>query len=217
MPRWLVLPAVLLSLLGLVPFVLIAKSRGRTSTSTRLAIVQDMGHQPKFNPQAATPLFADGRAMRPPVDGAVARGELRDDSRLNRGTEADGKFVKRIPLAVTKERLLRGQERFDIHCAPCHGLAGYSNGIITVRSAELAEQQQAVRLLPKPYHTDEMRAKESGSFFNTITNGQNAMPPHASQISIEDRWYIVMYIRALQRSQWAKLEDMPPEKREELR
>jgi mono/diheme cytochrome c family protein len=101
----------------------------------------------------------------------------------------------------------------------CHGLAGYSDGIITVRSAQLADQPvpQAVALQPKSYHTDDMRAKESGSFFNTITNGQNAMPAHAAQISIEDRWCIVMYIRALQRSQWAKIEDVPAEKREELR
>jgi mono/diheme cytochrome c family protein len=217
MPRVLILPAVLLVLLALVPFALIAKSRGQPSTSTRLAIIQDMGHQPKFGAQAATPLFADGRSMRPPVDGTVARGELREDPRLNRGLEADGKFVKLTPMPVTKERLRRGQERFEIFCAPCHGLAGYGNGIVTVRSAELAEQGQAVRLLPKSYHVDEVRVKESGSYFNTITKGQNAMPPYAAQISVEDRWAIVMYVRALQRSQWANVEDVPPEKREDLR
>lgn len=217
MPRWVIFIAVLLSLAGLAPFVLIARARGRTSPVTRLALIQDMGHQPKFGPQALNPLFADGRAMRLPVDGVVARGELNADSRYSRGMENDGKFVRRTPLPVTKARLLRGQERFDIYCAPCHGLAGNGDGIITVRSAELAEQQQAVRLLPKSYHTDELRAKESGSLFNTITYGQNAMPSYGSQVRIEDRWAIVMYIRALQRSQWARLEDVPVEKREELR
>ena len=115
MPRWLIFPAILLALLSLVPFVLLAKSRGQTSTTTRLSIIQDMGHQPRFGPQAGTPLFADGRAARLPVDGTVARGELRDDARYNRGLEEDGKFVKRTPasLPVTKERLLRGQERMN--------------------------------------------------------------------------------------------------------
>lgn len=216
MPRWFLFTAFVLGVLGMVPFALIARSREQTSPVTRLAIIQDMGHQPKYRAQAPNPVFADGRAMRLPVDGAIAREDPAGDTRYTRGTDA-GKFVKLTPMPATKERLLRGQERFGVYCAPCHGLAGYGDGIVTARSAVLAEQKQAVALVPKSYHSDDLRTKESGSFFNTITHGQNAMPPYAAQVSIEDRWNIVMYIRALQRSQWTRVEDVPPEKREELR
>ncbi|MGD0089540.1 MAG: cytochrome c [Planctomycetota bacterium] len=216
MLRWLACTAVLLGLLGLVPFFLIALSRGRTGPATRIAIVQDMGHQPKFRAQAENPLFADGRAMRLPVDGTIARGELNEDTRLSRGTE-NGQYVTRFPLAVTKERLLRGQERFDIYCAPCHGLAGYGNGMVAVRAAELAAQEQAQWVAPVSYHDDKLRNTAHGSLFNTISNGVRTMPPYGSKLSIEDRWAIVMYIRALQRSQNARLEDVPMEKREELK
>jgi mono/diheme cytochrome c family protein len=228
MPRWWIGIAILLCLLGLVPFVLIARVRGQTSTSPRIAIVQDMGHQPKFRAQAPNALFADGRATRPPVAGSVAAVEpyvvpgkpadaaLADDPRYTRGMDGD-KFVRFVPVKATKERLVRGQERFSIHCALCHGLAGYGNGMVAVRAGELAEKMMATWTAPASYHTPELRAKESGSLFNAITNGVRTMPPHGSQIGVDDRWNIVMYIRALQRSQYASVEDVPQEKREELR
>jgi mono/diheme cytochrome c family protein len=215
MPRSLLLLGIPLGLLALVPFLLIARSRERTSAIPRVAIVQDMGHQPKFTPQAESPLFADGRAARPAVDGTIAQGEWGDE-RITQGKEK-GAFLKRVPLPITKERLLRGQQRFDIYCAPCHGLSGYGNGMVAVRAAELAEQQQARWVTPVSYHTDAIRAKEDGYFFNTITYGVRTMPPYGSQIPIEDRWAIVMYLRALQRSQWTRMEDVPLEKREDLR
>lgn len=215
MARLLLLLGLLLLLLALIPFALIARSRERTSAVPRLAIIQDMGRQPKFCAQAETPLFADGRAMRPAVDGTLARGELGDE-RFTRGREK-GLFVKGLPLPVTKARLLRGQQRFDIYCAACHGLSGYGNGVVAARAAELAEQQQAKWVAPLSYHSNDLRAREHGSLFNTITDGARTMPPHGGQIPVEDRWAIVMYVRALQRSQWAGIQDVPQEKREDLR
>jgi mono/diheme cytochrome c family protein len=164
------------------------------------------------------PLFADGRATRLPVDGTVARDELNADPRYYRGMESDGKtLVKEPPVSVTMELLRRGQERYAIFCAPCHGLSGYGNGMVAVRAAELADQGQAKWTAPLSYHDDRLRARDAGSIYNTITNGVRTMPPYGSKIGVADRWAIVWYVRALQRSQYAPLEAVPPEKREVLR
>ncbi|HEY3321895.1 MAG TPA: cytochrome c [Planctomycetota bacterium] len=216
MKHWWLSVGLVVAILSLLPFALIARSRERTSPVTRVAIVQDMGHQPKLKAQQYDPLFADQRADRQPVQGTIAQGELNEDSAYVHGMK-DGKPVKETPLAVTKERLLRGQERFNIYCAACHGLSGDGKGMIDARATELAESGQAKWTHPASYHEDRLRNMESGAIYNTITNGLRTMPPHVGQISVEDRWNIVMYIRALQRSQNAKLDDVPAEKREDLR
>ena len=217
MPLFMKLGLPLLLVFSLVPLVLIARARGTTMTHTRLQPIQDMGQQPKFLPQSANPLFADGRAMRGPVEHTVARGEIEADEPLTQGTR-NGAWSKDLPLPVTLEALRRGQDRFDIYCAVCHGLSGYGDGMVAVRSQELKETpNQSNMNPPSSYHTDAIRERENGSIFNTITNGIRTMPPYGAQIDVRDRWKIVMYVRALQRSQNASLEDVPAEKRGDLR
>lgn len=212
-PRWLTYALVLLGAVSLVPFALIARSRATTSTRPRIQVLRDMGKQPKFKTQTGNPLFADGRAMRPPVPGTVARGELEEHSTLWSG-RAGGDWVTAFPVPVTERLMQRGQERYDIFCAPCHGLAGYGDGPVSKRADAL---QEGTWTPPSSYHTALVRGRPVGHLFNTITYGIRNMPEYGSQIPVEDRWAIVLYVRALQRSQDAGVGDVPPELRRQLR
>lgn len=212
-PRWLVYALILLAALALVPFALIARSRASTSPHPRLHLVLDMAKQPKFTTQTANPLFADGRAMRPPVPGTVAWGELREDSAYSAGRTADG-WVTTFPVPVTEQLLQRGQERYDIFCTPCHGMAGYGDGPVAKRADALKE---GTWVPPSSYHTDLVRGRPVGHIFNAITNGIRNMPAYGSQIPVADRWAIVAYVRALELSQDATVNDVPPELRRQLR
>ena len=216
MPRWISLTAVVLATLGLIPFALIASSRQVSSPRPRISLVQDMGKQPKYRPQSANPMFADGRAMRLPVTGTIARGELAEDDRLNRGVDGN-QWLQTIPVPVTEALLHRGQERFDIYCAACHGLSGYGNGMVAQRATELATQLGQPAVTVSSLHADAVRSRSVGEIFNTITNGVRNMPPYAAQIDVADRWAIVAYVRALQRSQSANVDDVPADKRQDLR
>jgi mono/diheme cytochrome c family protein len=212
-PRWLTYGLVLLAALSLVPFALIARSRASTSARPHVQLIQDMAKQPKLKTQAANPLFADGRAMRPPVPGTVAHGELEENGVYWTGRDAGG-WVTAFPVQVTERLMQRGQERYDIFCAPCHGLAGFGDGPVAKRADAL---QEGTWTPPSSYHTDLVRGRPVGHLFNTITNGIRNMPAYASQIPVADRWAIVLYVRALQRSQDASVADVPPELRRQLR
>jgi hypothetical protein len=163
---------------------------------------QDMHNQPKYIPLRPSDFFADGRSARPLVEGTVARGHLRDDDALYTG-KAGGKAVDQFPVPVTRELLLRGQERFNIFCAPCHGRLGNGLGMAVRRGFRR----------PPSYHTERLRQLPVGEIFDVITNGFGAMPDYASQIPPRDRWAIVAYVRVLQFSQDARMEDVPPEAR----
>ncbi|RJP21909.1 MAG: cytochrome c [Candidatus Omnitrophota bacterium] len=201
------------ALLALLPLLFIARARVVRSDRTRIHLIQDMDNQPKFKAQSSNPLFADRRAMRPRVLGTVAREQLNEDTRLYLGM-SNGEFVPTNPLPITEALLKRGQERYDIFCAACHGLAGYGDGMVAIRADEL---QEGTWTPPTSYHNDLMREREDGHLFNTITNGIRNMAAYGPQIPAQDRWAIVAYIRALQRSQNAKLEDVPEELRASLR
>ncbi len=213
MPRGLIYAGILLAALALVPLALIARARATTSELPRLQPIRDMAKQPKFKSQAANPLFADGRAMRPAVEGTVARGDLVGDAGFRTGRDADG-WLTAFPVPVTDRLMRRGQERFDIYCAPCHGLAGYGDGPVAKRADAL---QEGTWTPPSSYHTDLVRSRPVGHIFNTITNGIRNMPAYAEQIPIGDRWAIVAYVRALQRSQDARIADVPPELQRQVR
>jgi mono/diheme cytochrome c family protein len=164
------------------------------------------------------------------VAGTVARGELRTDDRLYRGLEDGGviptttqdedgqeisiPWVTEIPLPISENLMQRGRQRFNIYCAPCHGRSGDGNGLVAVRAREL---QQSTWIPPASLHTDPVRQQAVGQLFNSITNGVRKMPAYGSQISVEDRWAIVLYIRALQRSQNASPEDVPQKDLESMR
>lgn len=223
-PFWLVAALLILVVLSWVPLVLIAKARVTPKDKPRVHIFQDMGRQPRFGAQAASPLFADGRAMRPPVPGTVARGQADLDDHYHRGLslvrDEAGQWQVRyhdgLPdrLRVDQQFLLRGQERFNIYCAPCHGLDGYGDGPINRRAMD---NQHAAWVPPTSLHTDDVRQRPDGHLYNTIRNGIRNMPAYATQIDVDDRWAIVAYIRALQRSQQTTLDDVPPDQRDRLR
>jgi mono/diheme cytochrome c family protein len=216
-PRWLVYSIAVLVVLSWVPIALIMRARNVTSTKPRIHIIQDMDNQAKIKPQQRNPMFADRRGMRPPASGTVARGELALDGVVNRGLR-DGSdatsWVETIPVPVSMQTMRRGQQRYDVFCSPCHGLAGYGDGMVSKRAEDL---QEGTWTPPSSLHTDLIRGRPVGQLYNTITNGIRNMPAYSSQISVEDRWAIVAYIRALQRSQGAAIDDVPSELRPSLR
>jgi Cytochrome C oxidase, cbb3-type, subunit III len=166
---------------------------------------QDMHDQPKFKPLRANPFFTDGRSARPLVTGVVARGTLQDDVHLYTGRVND-EFVTAFPFPITQDVILRGQERFNIYCTPCHGRLGDGEGMIVQRGLKH----------PPSYHIDRLREAPVGYFFNVITNGFGAMFDYSDRIPVRDRWAIISYIRALQLSQNAKIDDVPADARQQL-
>lgn len=195
---------------GLIVFVvLVAGCRGTEHGQPPIHPNLNMDFQERFDPQEGNPFFADKRAMRPTVPGTIPRGFLREDRAFYEGRGPDGSPVARIPVPVTRDLLERGQERYDIYCAPCHGAAGDGQGIITTGGFGYT---------PAPsYHDDRLRAVTDGHMYDVIVYGIRTMPPYGSQVAVADRWAIVAYIRALQRSQHASLEDVPASVRQTLR
>jgi mono/diheme cytochrome c family protein len=160
---------------------------------------QDMHDQPRFKPFAESDFYTDLRSARPPVEGTVARGQLHEDSYFYTGKIGNnpGDYM---PFPVTEEVLARGQQRYNIYCAPCHSRVGDGNGVIPARGFPRK---------PPSYHSDRLRKAPLGYLFDIETNGFGAMPDYASQIPPRDRWAIVAYIRALQLSQDATTADVP--------
>ena len=167
---------------------------------------QDMHDQPKYIPLRPSEFFADGRSARPIPDNTVARGNLREDELYYTGKGPDGKPSNQFPMPVTKELLLRGEQRYNIYCTPCHDRTGNGNGMIVRRGYRH----------PPTYHSDRMREQPNGYYYDVITNGFGAMPDYAAQVAPADRWAIVAYIRALQLSQQASINDVPVEARGQL-
>jgi mono/diheme cytochrome c family protein len=213
MPRWMTLGLVLLAAILLVPFACIARARHGLSDKPRIHIIQDMDNQPRFKAQQENPLFADGRASRPPVAGTVARGRLEADDFFYRGVSG-ADWAAGFPLPLTEALMQRGRERYDVFCSPCHGLSGYGDGIVARRADRL---QEGTWTPPSSLHTELVRSRPEGHLYNTIANGIRNMPGYAAQIPEEDRWAIVAYVRALQRSQHAEMEDVPAELQSKLR
>jgi hypothetical protein len=159
----------------------------------------DMHVQPRVNPLARSDFFTDQRSARPPVEGTVARGQLHEDTYFYTGKigNSPGDYM---PFPVTKEVLERGRERYNIFCAPCHSRVGDGNGFVPSRG--FARK-------PPSYHIPRLQKAPLGYFYDVMTNGFGIMPDYASQISPQDRWNIVAYIRALQLSQNASMAEVP--------
>ncbi|HLA84796.1 MAG TPA: quinol:electron acceptor oxidoreductase subunit ActD [Thermoguttaceae bacterium] len=213
MPGLLVGGVTLVVALALLPPLWIAKVRYARKTSPRLHLVLDMDFQPKYLPQGYSPLFEDTRDMRPPVAGAVAVDDAIDDAYFLLG-QVDGKPAATFPMRVSGEMMRRGQERFGVFCATCHGLAGDGDGV-TSKLAFDREEPGWVR--PLALWSRPVREQPVGQLFQTISNGIRTMPSYASQIPVDDRWAIVLYVRALQRSRNATIRDVPVELRKHLR
>jgi len=159
----------------------------------------DMHVQPRENPLSRSDFFSDQRSERPPVEGTIARGELRADTYFYTGKTGNtpGDYM---PFPVTKEVLERGRERYNIYCAPCHSRVGDGNGFIPSRGFPRK---------PPSYHIPRLQKAPLGYFYDVITSGFGIMPDYASQIPPRDRWNIVAYVRALQLSQNATRADVP--------
>jgi mono/diheme cytochrome c family protein len=170
-----------------------------------VACRQDMQDQPKYIPLRPSPFFEDGRSARPIPEGTVARGQLRADKVFYTAKSGD-QFVDQIPFPVTRQVLERGQARFNIYCSPCHGRLGNGLGMIPQRGFKR----------PPSYHTDKLRQTPVGYFYDVITNGFGAMQDYSAQVAPRDRWAIAAYIRVLQYSQRASINDVPKQSRAEL-
>lgn len=250
----------LLLVAATIPPLLVARSRATTSRQPPLSSFSDMDYQPKYKSQTTSALFADRRAMRPPVPGTIARGHLQADQRFYRGLESetaqppftsvavqlppevgdeagagtDGtgegtdvplppvasstvdepNWTNEFPLQISDELMQRGRQRYNIFCATCHGRAGDGNGPVSVRALAL---EQGTWVPPTSLHAPYVREQPVGKLFNTITNGVRKMPGYGHQIKPEDRWAIVLYVRALQRSRNASPEDLPADEVSNLR
>ena len=164
-----------------------------------------MHDAPRYEAYEASASFADGRASRAAPLGTVARGWLREDEALHTG-KVNGQAVDSFPFAISHDDLKRGQERFNIYCSPCHGRLGDGNGMVVQRGLRQAAS----------FHHDRLRQERIGYLFDVITNGFGAMQGYAEQVPVRDRWVIAAYVRALQYSQHANVNDVPPERRGEL-
>ncbi len=167
---------------------------------------QDMHQAARYDPLEQSPLFGDQRSARPLVEGTVPRGFLREDKAFYTGKGPDGQLLDTIPVKVDKALLLRGQDRFNVYCSPCHGKTGDGNGMIVQRGFKQ----------PTSYHTDRLRAQPVGYFYDVITNGFGAMQDYSAQVAPADRWAVAAYIRALQFSRHAGEADVPPDARGSL-
>ncbi len=183
--------------LVVVAVVSIAGFRGDKSRKTPIEIFPDMDRQPKLHPQSHNQFFEDGLASRKPVQGSVAR-----ESNFSSDTYSSGKdgenFVNAMPLEPSQKMLERGKQCYTIYCAPCHGAVGDGKGITTQYGMVAVANFHDKRLLDMP----------DGQIFHTIGYGKGLMLGYSAQISVEDRWAIVAYIRALQTARLGFPEDL---------
>jgi hypothetical protein len=166
---------------------------------------RDMYDQPRIKPFGRNEFYADERAMRPTVAGTVARGQLELDELLFKGTEG-GKPAERFPFPVTLSVLERGRNRYDIYCAICHGHDGYGKGMVVGHGY----------IQPASLHAERLRTAPVGHFYGVITSGFGAMADYSDRIEPRDRWAIVAYVRALQTSQYASIDELPEDVRAKL-
>lgn len=208
---------------------LIGGCRGQSSDDPPREVFQDMSDQPRYKTQGRSEFFADRRSARPPVVGTVPFGGgnyaadagapspradmLREDAVYFRGVErrltwfGEREFyVARLPVKFDKALLERGRERYGIHCSVCHGDAGHGNGITTKYGM----------IGVANFHQPRFRDMTDGEIHHVISNGRGTMLPYGPQVKPEDRWAIVAWLRVLQRSQNATVEDVPAEMRREL-
>lgn len=203
-----------------VAVISIAGFRGQHFKKPPVELFSDMDRQAKIKPQTGSSLFADGRGDRTHVPGTVPhitevqeqypwmqpKDRLIEDAYLATGKLPNGEWGRGIPVAITNETMELGRKKFNLNCAVCHGEAGDGNGIT-----------KSYGMVATPsYHGELYREMAEGEIFNTITNGKNTMLGYGTKLTVEERWAVVAYIRALQLSQNATAEDLPADKRKEL-
>jgi mono/diheme cytochrome c family protein len=204
----------------IVAVVSIFGFRGQLTEKTPIEVFPDMDRQARYKPQAENEFFADGRNDRPIPANTVARGNylnyeqvfspdfqdtLLGDSAFVFGKNPDGSFVETAPVEITEVFMKQGREKYNIFCSACHGAAGDGNGVT-----------QPYGILATSYHDDRLRGEADGYIYDVIANGKGLMYGLKDRLTPEERWAIVLYVRALQRSQNASADDVPAGKRAEL-
>jgi mono/diheme cytochrome c family protein len=206
-PKWIWAAMTVLTMLALIPVALVYKARATKSPDPHYHVFSDMDFQNKAKSDQPFVEFADGRANRGQLPGVVSRGHLNADDAYYRGLQ-NGAWITGLPaqVEVTSALVDRGQERYNIYCAPCHGYDGAGHGIIPARVESIGGAWAARNLVDPKAGVVTM---PNGQLFNTISNGFNSMMGYASQIPVQDRWAIVLYVRALERSQNAAESELP--------
>jgi len=280
LPRPIWLGSLLLVLAGLIPAMIVLNMRAGFSDLPRWHVFFDMDFQPKKKPQQTTTIFADGRTMRPQVEGTIARGQLTeqdpfylgwDPSKVTLaearnailvstqdpapaqdpapGAEAPAAtapaeqkpaeaaaapspqppaaapaapaagatpnlpWIDRLPIAADDEHMKLGKNKYEIYCSTCHGYSGFGDGLVAQRAASLLQDTWTP---PSSLHLDRVQKQPVGQIFHTISKGQGKMASYASSLTPKERWAIVLYVKALQRSRNASIEDVPVEQRSQL-
>ena len=180
---------------------------GQTTRSTSIEVWPDMKRQDKSKPQTESLFFGDHRASRMPVPGTVARGFLKEDAAYFTGAVA-GQYVGRNPETINADLLKLGQMKFNTYCSPCHSRIANGKGIVPLKEPTWQ---------PTNLHEDRVKAMVDGEIFSIITQGRRSMPSYRFQIVEKDRWAIISYLRALQRTTSGTLADVPQELRADLR
>lgn len=213
LPTWLRVMLIAVPIAAAIPIAIAARARVRTSDEPRIQLIQDMAFQPKYRVQSRSDVFSDGRAMRLPISGVVARGRADDDDHYYRGytTTTDAasnetqNYFDGFPaqVKVTPELIGRGEQRFNIYCAACHGRDGSGNGLVHQSASALMAKGEANWTPPMDLNNEQVRTRPAGHIYNTINMGIRNMPAHGPQIPVPDRWAIVAYVRSLQISRGA--------------
>ena len=222
LPKWLSLTGVLLAIMLLLPPIMIFRAKGMVNRDPRLHFNPDMDWQIKYKSQTVGPisdnesdphLFNDIRTMRQPVVGSISYGDLDTDSAMFKGLKPETKYVPgeekpedyitEFPadIEVNEALLARGKQRFEIYCSVCHGYAGQGDGLVNQRAVALAQSGKATWTAAKSLHDPVVKDPKQnpvGRIFNTISYGRGTMGPYKAQITPEDRWAIVAYVKALQ-------------------
>ncbi|MDB6053795.1 MAG: cytochrome [Verrucomicrobiales bacterium] len=193
--------------LCILVFLVLGK-QGDISRKPPIEIFPDMDRQLKLRPQTDANLSPMGLSSRLPVEGTVARGAHYQDNTMNTGKiVGTTNFVEISPVPVSATLLARGQERFQISCSPCHGMQGDGKGITTKYGMGAVANFHDIRIIKMP----------DGEIFNTITYGKGLMGAYGPNVVTEDRWAIIAYLRALQRSRLALPEEVPANIRASLK
>ena len=179
----------------------------QTTRNTPLEVWPDMDRQDKSKPQTESQFFGDHRASRMPVPGTVARGFLKEDEGYYTGI-VNKQYIGRNPETINAELLKLGQMKFNTYCSPCHDRTAHGQGIVA---------QKAVTWQPTNLHEDRVKGMVDGEIFSVITQGRRSMPSYRFQITEKDRWAIISYLRALQRTTSGTVADVPQELQADLR
>lgn len=215
LPKPLVLAAAVIAVVALVPFAFIAKARATKTDKPKIHAMGDMDWQIKFQAQQPNPLFPNGMAMRAPEPGTVAMDEHPDDEHLTAG-KVDGQFVRTFPasVAIDDATMARGKDRYQVFCAPCHGVSGNGDGPVAQRAMTLAE---GTWVPPTALGQDYLRQMPVGQLYDVVNNGVRNMPGYGSQIPVDERWAVVLYLRALQKAKAAPVGELTDAERAALK